>query len=371
MKRIVILGGTGQSGILLAKLLLKHTDAAVTITSRSEEKASTFARSLLTKYGRERVSSARLDASDPTSFIQPLKNAHLLLVASATVPLTRNVCDAAIKANVDYLDIQASPKRIPILKEYEKKCGNLCFITEAGFHPGLPAALIRYAGKKFDNLEGKLTDAHAYGFLKCPIPPSTALDEIVDIFADWKNMSQLFWEGRWRFCSSGRKFDVGLGQGNRSAYPYFTEELRALPTIIPSLRSTGLFMCSNSTYMDYVVLPWLIFRHFVFRDSYKTLGEKYSRASRTFRPPFHCGIAVEAKGLLKNKESHAIRVCMHMSDPYEMTCVPVVAFLKQYLAGTARKPGLCYMGHLVDPVQFVEDMRKMEGVQFIEHARAV
>jgi saccharopine dehydrogenase (NAD+, L-lysine-forming) len=40
----------------------------------------------------------------------------------------------------------------------------------------------------------------------------------------------------------------------------------------------------------------------------------------------------------------------------------VVAALLQYLDGSARKPGLWMIGHLVEPVRLLKDMENM-GVQ--------
>jgi hypothetical protein len=51
-------------------------------------------------------------------------------------------------------------------------------------------------------------------------------------------------------------------------------------------------------------------------------------------------------------------------DAYLFTAVLVVAFLKQYLEGKGRKPGLGMMGELVDPPRLMNDMQKM-GVRGI------
>jgi hypothetical protein len=61
-------------------------------------------------------------------------------------------------------------------------------------------------------------------------------------------------------------------------------------------------------------------------------------------------------------ESHA-RIAH--PDGYEMTAIPVVAYLLQYLDGTARKDGVHMMGHIVEPARLFNDMQKM-GVQVLE-----
>lgn len=39
--------------------------------------------------------------------------------------------------------------------------------------------------------------------------------------------------------------------------------------------------------------------------------------------------------------------------------IPVVAYLKQYLDGSARKPGVHLMGYAAEPIRLFEDMQKM------------
>lgn len=67
---------------------------------------------------------------------------------------------------------------------------------------------------------------------------------------------------------------------------------------------------------------------------------------------------MEAQGL-KNGLPVTVRVSVSHPDGYELTAIPVVAFLKQYMYGSARQPGLHMMGHLGEPVRLLEDMAAM------------
>jgi saccharopine dehydrogenase (NAD+, L-lysine-forming) len=49
-------------------------------------------------------------------------------------------------------------------------------------------------------------------------------------------------------------------------------------------------------------------------------------------------------------------------DGYELTAIPVVAYLMQYLDGSARKNGVHMMGHIADPVRLFNDMQCMGAV---------
>jgi saccharopine dehydrogenase (NAD+, L-lysine-forming) len=79
---------------------------------------------------------------------------------------------------------------------------------------------------------------------------------------------------------------------------------------------------------------------------------------RQSRPPYQVMIAVEAKGL-KNGAPAKVHARVGHPDGYELTAIPVVAYLKQYLDGSARKPGLHMMGQLAEPNRLFEDMERM------------
>ncbi len=102
----------------------------------------------------ERASAALVDASNPESLANGLKAIDLLVVASSTVQYAETVGRAAIAAGTDYLDVQYSSAKVKALQALQKQIeeNGRCFITDAGFHPGLPAALVRYAAPAFDRL---------------------------------------------------------------------------------------------------------------------------------------------------------------------------------------------------------------------------
>ena len=122
-----------------------------------------------------RVATSQVDASNSKSLLEAFSSlkATLVIVASSTLEYVDKVTEAAIKAKVDYIDIQLSSKaKTDYLhgKEPEITAAGLCFITDGGFHPGLPAALIRYIAPSFDKLEkanvGSIIQAHWDKFTK-------------------------------------------------------------------------------------------------------------------------------------------------------------------------------------------------------------
>ncbi len=63
-KRLLILGGYGNTGRPLAELLLGESDAKLVIAGRDIRKAQTLAADLNRKYSAERVKGLCVDAAD-------------------------------------------------------------------------------------------------------------------------------------------------------------------------------------------------------------------------------------------------------------------------------------------------------------------
>jgi hypothetical protein len=69
-------------------------------------------------------------------------------------------------------------------------------------------------------------------------------------------------------------------------------------------------------------------------------------------------LQVQASAIKGRKPVQVMASIAH-PDGYELTAIPVVATLFQYLFGSARKPGLWKMGQIVDPVRLMNDMEKL------------
>ena len=76
------------------------------------------------------------------------------------------------------------------------------------------------------------------------------------------------------------------------------------------------------------------------------------------KPPYRVELQVQAAGL-KDGRPATMQATVSHTDGYELTAIPVVATILQYLDGSARKPGLWMMGHLVDPPRLMRDMEAM------------
>ncbi len=361
MSKILILGGYGYTGKLLAKhLLAQTTDVEIIISGRNLEKAKSFADEL----NDSRVSVRQVDASDLNSRTQALQGVTLCLVAAPTTRHAETVVRACIAARVDYLDVQFSSKKLKVLyaAEEEIKQAGLCFITEAGFHPGLPAAMIRYAATKLDVLESALTA----GYLGITnIPYTEAVDELMEAFLEYQ--AQVYKKGAWTKPTSwdSRSFNFGEDIGKRTCYSMFFEELRDIPNMIPSLKETGFYISGSNWLADLIITPIIfIGLKLAPKRGIRPLGKLMWWAMGKSKPPYMVALKVEATGLLNGKQAEVQARIAH-PDGYELTAIPVVAYLRQYLDGSARREGVYMMGHIAEPARLFKDMQRM-GAEIVE-----
>jgi saccharopine dehydrogenase (NAD+, L-lysine-forming) len=362
MTIIFILGGYGYTGKLLARHLLEQSKSEIIIAGRTLEKAQSLADQLDADFEGKRVTALRADAADAASLKAAFRGVDLVLVAA---PLTSapydTVIRSALAAGVDYLDVQIGGKKLALLQslaEEIKQVGR-CFITEAGFHPGLPAALVRYAASRLDSIESATTA----GYLNMggsKLPYTDSVDELMEVFKEYQ--AQVYKNGKWTKAGSFdmRKIDFGGEIGMKNCYSMFFEELRPLPEMFPSLKEVGFYISETHWLLDWVInMVVMLGLKIAPKRSVRPLGKLLWWGMMNLpKPPYRVELQVQASGL-KNGKQAKVRASIAHADGYELTAIPVVALLLQYLDGSARRPGLWMMGHLAEPVRLMKDLQMM------------
>jgi len=361
-KTILILGACGGTGKPVCRWLLRTTDTAIIVAGRNIQEAKEFTAQLHKEFPAKNISAVFADASDYKSLVSAFKNISLVIDATTAVGCVQNVAKSAIEAKADYLDYHFEQKVVADLEVLRKHIedGGKVFITQAGFHPGLPAAFVRYAAPQFDEMKKAIIGMA----MNAQIEKPESVYELVDVLADYN--IDIFKNNKWRKAAflDFKRVNFGKRFGTKTCYPLQMEEMHALPDIFP-LDETGVYVAGFNWFIDYFVLPFAIIlpmikkglgRHFIA----KALIFGFNHFSSNNRG---VEFVLEAEGR-KDGTQKRFRVLAEHDDGYEFTAIPVVACVRQYLDGTI-KPGLGMMGHVVEPNRLMKDIKEM-GIKIEE-----
>jgi saccharopine dehydrogenase (NAD+, L-lysine-forming) len=354
---IIVLGGYGGTGQFVSRLLLKETTADIIIAGRSIRKAEECCARFRKEFPGRTIAPRYADASEYGSLVTAFRNTSLVLVASTTPRHVQKVAEAALTAGADYLDYHFDQSTVPTLEALAPRIEKegRCFITQAGFHPGLPSAFVRHAARHFDRYRKAVIGMA----MNARIEKAESVVELVDEIGS--PSGEIFKEKMWRKVTykDARKMDLGPHFGVRSCYPIKLAEMRRLPEMF-GLEETGVYAAGFNWFVDYIAFP-LAFLFFTIR---KGLGRNFLAkvlvwGINTFSSSRQGVFLVLDAAGEKGGHPVTVRLIAEHTDAYEFTAIPVVACIRQYLDGVFANPGLWMMGHVVDPGRLMKDMERM------------
>ncbi|MFH0903130.1 MAG: saccharopine dehydrogenase NADP-binding domain-containing protein [Pseudomonadota bacterium] len=364
-KRILILGAAGNTGARVARFLRRQRpQTGLILAGRTEAPLLRLAKELAGDADDTvaPVEVRRIDASDPASVEAGLDGVGLAVVASSTSAFVETVVRALCKARVDYIDPQLGAGKIERLRALapEIERAGICVMTDAGFSPGMQAVVARHAASRVEKPRHALVATAAFmDWSHVDGSPST-MEEAVGGFGSVRLLC--FRQGAWvkaRLGADGQRVGFGPPIGERGCTPLFVEELRDLPVSFPTLEEIRHVSCGFNWLVNFFVMPVVMLAAAMsWRAFTRLAGRLLLWALKRSRPPFRCIVQAEVTGEKDGQPASAFVRVSH-ADGYDITAIPVVAGILQWLDGNLARPGLFTLGNLVEPVRYVADIEKM------------
>ncbi len=360
--RIAILGGYGNTGAKVAAHLARLGGFQISILGRNASRATALAARMQAETGAM-VSGGQADAADPASLRHALAGVDLVLSATSDTEHAADVARVALELGCDHADTHlSSPTKWRALRALSGQISDngLCFISDGGVHPGLPAAMVRAVGADL-----ALETAEVFGSFNVDWAGlnfgSNAPDDFV---GELRDMNPTAWvDGQWRRSwQNRRRHDFGPPAGGQDCIAMHLEEMSGLPALFPTLRDTGFFVGGFGGPIDWAVLPACMLALKLAPGQASRIGRVFLGAMKRWAPGEQWAILdLQATG---RQNSRAARVNMHIAhvDAYELTALAVVATLVQYRQ-QARRPGLWTQAEFIDPTACFEFL-KAHGVEF-------
>ncbi|HET56470.1 MAG TPA: hypothetical protein ENN33_14825 [Ignavibacteria bacterium] len=364
--KILLLGGYGNVGKFLANLILSNTDSSIIIAGRNESKAKKMKDDISFGHDKARIVTEFADASKTGSLINVFNKSDFVINSASTIQFTKNIVDALLQTKKNYIDVlMSSSQKLNFLKaastEFVKN--NQTVITDGGFHPGLPAALIRYTAEQFDKIHSANVGSLLNMDWKFELSSPDTIKEFIYEFKDYDSTAYVNSEWKKLSYKDYKYFDFGKPFGKKPCISMMMEELKELPDKYPSLSETGFYVSGFNWFTDYFVTPLMMVAVKNFSSQkLNPIAKLFKWSIQKFsKPPYKVILQLIVEGI-KDEKNQKMKIEVSHEDGYYLTASPVFACLKQYLHGKINKPGLHYQASVINPKIFFDDLKDL-GVE--------
>jgi hypothetical protein len=362
MKKILILGGYGGVGKSLSLNLLKYTDAEITISGHNLEKVNKQINFLKDSFPNKKILPAFIDVTKKESIQVAFKNIDLVIVTTSTPDCIDSIAEVALQSNTDLIDIFVRGDVVDKLEKYRTQIikKNRIFITQAGFHPGLPAPFIKHALDQFD----KLLTANIAMAMNSKFEKPESTYEIIHEAGE--NNSFVLKDNVWKKANYKDAIEIEFSPdfGKLKYFPLSMKENIPLQKEL-GIPNMGVYVAGFNPFVDNFVFPLIVILQY-FKKGFGTkfCGKLLYWGINTFynnKPGIEFKVLSEG---IKNGIAKKYTLTAYHPDPFEFTAIAVIACLKQYFLNQF-EPNLYLMGNIVDHKRILKDLKQM-GIQFYE-----
>ncbi|MFM9950544.1 MAG: saccharopine dehydrogenase NADP-binding domain-containing protein [Saprospiraceae bacterium] len=359
-KKIMILGGYGGVGKIMSRNLLKHTDSDITISGHNKEKAEKIASILRIEYPKRQILSSYADATQKHSLIEAFKNVDLVIITTTTPDYIGTIAEAALESETDMIDILVRGDVVDSLGKYRERiiANKRIFITQAGFHPGLPAPIIKYVKNKFDNYKSANVVMVMNSLFESPESTHEIIHEIA------VGNAKILKNGIWKKATYKDALKIQFSDkfGARQCFPLQMREIYPLQKEL-GVSEMGVYSAGFNPFIDNFVFPFVMFLQFLKKGFGKRFCGKlmYWGIKKYYNNKPGVEFYLQAMGIKDGKKRN-FTLKINSSDAFDFTAIAVIACLKQYLDNSINNPDLYLMGNVVDEKRVIEDLKLM-GLQ--------
>ncbi|WP_026790721.1 saccharopine dehydrogenase NADP-binding domain-containing protein [Pleomorphomonas oryzae] len=354
---VAILGGAGNTGRRLARLLARNGSYDLRLMGRSKASVDDAAARIAAETGATLIGIS-VDSSDREGLLKALSGTDLVVSATSATRNAPTVADVALQIGIDYFDIHlSSSMKWRALRTLEPDIlrRGLQFVSDGGFHPGLPAVMVRKLSASVD-----LTHAPVYACFNVDWSRlsfgSGAADDFVDELRDMNPSA--FRDGQWvRSWRNYRDFDFGAPQGRQQTIAMGIEELRLLPDRFPHLRTTGFYIAGFGPIIDHIVLPATLLAAMLPPLRHLAATAFLAALKRWTRHEEWTVLVCDGRGSRDGLPATA-RLRISHGDPYELTAIAAAACVLEMTHGV-RRPCLLPQAVFVNPEVFLGNLRGM------------
>ncbi|MBU1175830.1 MAG: saccharopine dehydrogenase NADP-binding domain-containing protein [Alphaproteobacteria bacterium] len=354
--RIMVFGGTGVTGGLIAELLAEHVGAAVVIAGRNGAAVQEKADALAGKLPQRQFSARVVDIYDRQALVAALADVDLLVIAAPVAAHMAAIGAAALESGTDLIDIlvvSEVARALEPLADTAREKGRI-IVTQAGFHPGVPGPMIRKAAKLVANAHS----VHVGMAMRAQLRDARSASEITESVAA---PTYLLRDGVWTEASYTdlRPFGFGSPFGTKSCYPLDMPEAKTVGLEL-GLANAGVYAAGFNWFVDYLVFPLL------------TVAMKLGGLAwaRRVTPLFYWGniwfspkpSCIEMRAVAEGSGANGPETksfCLYSDDPYGLTAHCVLAAVRQMRDGPLAAPGLHSMGAEIEPERLFADLEAL------------
>ncbi|MCF8383836.1 MAG: hypothetical protein K9G39_09670 [Chlorobium sp.] len=353
--KIGILGATGLAGKSITRQVVAGKTGKAMLLGRNRARLELLREELLPE-AASLPDIAVIDLKKQESLKRAFEKIDILVIAVSSAEHLPAVVRAALDTKTDCLDILLCSKAkrdfLASMRTMFEKLG-LCYITDGGYHPGVPAAMARWAETLCPGLRSvDIFGSFGLKWQKNSVTHETLLDFMRELKAmDMSVLQDREWLSSWKHV---KRFDFRDGRGKQDCAAMGMDEIQLLTGVIPTLKNAGFYIAGFGRPIDWAFMPLSLAALHLFPKTERHVARFFRWGLERFGPDtewaiLHC----TAQG-----DTGSIEIAASYPDPYAFTALPVIACLKQY-ADTPRRPGLWHQALYVEPERFWLDLQVM------------